>query len=42
MEQAEDEDFLYSRSLIPILKELSTKKKRLALFNLQYDGRYSL
>ena len=30
MEQAEDEDSLYCRSLIPILKELPTKKKRLA------------
>ena len=44
MEQAEDEDSLYCRSLIPILKELPTKKKRLAkikisqlLFDLQYD-----
>ena len=30
MKQAEDEDFLYCRSLIPILKKLPTKKKRLA------------
>ena len=44
VEQAEDEDSLYCRSLIPILKELPTKKKRLAkikisqlLFDLQYD-----
>ena len=47
MEQAEDEDSVYCRNLIPILKELPTKKKRLPkikisqlLFDLQYyeDG----
>ena len=47
MEQAEDEDSIYCRNLIPILKELPTKKKRLPkikisqlLFDLQYyeDG----
>ena len=44
VERAEDEDSLYCRSLIPILKELLTKKKHLAktkiiqlLFDLQYD-----
>ena len=44
MEQTEDEDSLYCRSFIPILKILSTKKKSLVrikicqpLFDLQYD-----
>ena len=44
VERAEDEDPLYCRSLIPILKELLTKEKHLAktkiiplLFDLQYD-----
>ena len=44
MEKAEDEDSLYCWSLIPILKELPTKKKRLAkikiselLLDLQHD-----
>ena len=45
MEQTEEEDSLYCRSLIPILKKLSTKKKSLVkikicqlLFDLQYDN----
>ena len=44
MEKAEDEDSLYCWSLIPILNELPTKKKRLAkikiselLLDLQHD-----
>ena len=44
MEQTEDEDSLYCRSFIPILKKLSTEKKSLVkikicqlLFDLQYD-----
>ena len=44
MEQVEDEDSLYCRNLIHILKELPTKKKRIAkirisqlLFDSQYD-----
>ena len=44
MEQAEDEDSLYCRSLIPILKELPIKRKLLGnikiselLLDLQYD-----
>ena len=44
MEQVEDEDSLYCRNLTHILKELPTKKKRIAkirisqlLFDSQYD-----